>query len=147
MDFNFSKEQFIEWTTEGYPLPLSSVLTVEALFDSLTEFINLNDNKFTAEVYQGTVNIYEEHEDIIMTVVYKNDRVVMLTDINDQNVDDQSFSVLTRQKILGQACIGVITFCQTMSSFFVTDDLINEKNAKNKTNKMSGVENAWLLND
>ena len=147
MDLNFSKEQFIEWTTEGYPLPLSNLLTRQALFDSLAEFVNLNDNKFTAEVYQDTVNIYEEHENIIMTVVYKNDRVVMLTDINDQNVDEQSFALLTRQKILGQACVGVITFCKTMSNLFKTADLIKDKTTKNKTNKKLNVENAWLLND
>jgi hypothetical protein len=147
MDLNFSKEQFIEWTTEGYPLRLSSNLTIEVLFDSLAEFVNLNENKFTAEVYQDTVNIYEEQENIIMTVVYKNNRVVMLTDINDQNVDEQSFAILTRQKILGQACVGVITFCQTLSSFFMTDDLIKEKATQSKKFNNTNVQVAWMLSN
>lgn len=147
MDFNFSKEDFIEWTTKGYPLELSATLTKETLLDSLTDFVNFNDNKFSAEFYQDIVNIYEENEDLIMSVVYKNGRVIMLTDINDQNVDEQTFSLLTRQKILGQACLGVITFCQTLSSFFETGVDLKDNEQKKEEKVKSNIQVAWLLND
>ena len=113
--FNFSKEQFIEWTTKGYPIQFSELMSKESFLSSLSEFVNFNDNSFFSDMSENMVNIYSKPDDLVLSVIYQNDRVVMLSAINDEEVEEEVFSNLEKQKIIGHACVGVITFCQTMS--------------------------------
>ena len=46
---NFSKEQFIEWTTKGYPVKFNEKMTKEKFFNGLNDYINFNDNEFYSE--------------------------------------------------------------------------------------------------
>lgn len=120
---NFSKEQFIEWTTEGYPFQFNDIITKEKFFEGLTEFINQNENDFYATSEENTINVYEDIFGLVMTVKHENERIILLTDINsNEDISPDSEEFLEKQHVLGDACLGVITFCQCMEDFFKIAD-------------------------
>ena len=46
---NFSKEQFIEWTTIGYPIQFNENINQKKFFEGMNDYINFNDNEFYSE--------------------------------------------------------------------------------------------------
>lgn len=115
---NFSKEQFVEWTTKGYPLEFNSIITEEKFFSGMEEFINFNDNDFKAEKIENSVIVYDKYGEEILKAIYNGQRVLFLTIVIDDGVDKHSEAFLFQQKELGEIFLGVITFCQCMEDFF-----------------------------
>jgi len=116
---NFSKEQFIEWTTKGYPLVFNDKITQTKFFDSLNDYINFNDNDFYSEIEAGLINVYKDSE-IIASITYDElkERLVILTLINtEDSITAESDVFLLKQKDLGDICLGIITFCQCMDEY------------------------------
>ena len=115
---SFSKEQFIEWTTKGYPLKFNENITKDKFFQSLSDFINFNDNEYFSEELDEVINIYKGSETIAsIKYNYQDERLVILTLINSGETTSESEEFLMRQKDLGEVCFGVITFCQCMDQY------------------------------
>lgn len=116
----FSKEQFIEWTTTGYPFKFNEIVTKEMFFQGLGDFINQSENSFVASTEDHEVNVYDDIFGLVMTVNYSDEKVNLLTDINsNDNILPDSEEFLEKQQCLGDVCVGVITFCQCMEDFFI----------------------------
>jgi hypothetical protein len=138
----FSKEQFIEWTTVGYPFQFNETITKEKFFEGLVSFINQNENDFYANsLEEDLINIYEDSFGVIMSVKYEDNRIVLLTVINsDEEVLPDSESFLEKQHVLGDVCLGVITFCQCMEEFF---DVVD--NTPGALKEEQNYSNPWPL--
>lgn len=116
---NFSKEQFIEWTTKGYPVKFNEKMTKEKFFNGLNDYINFNDNEFYSEKEGEFIEVYKDSE-IIASIKYDyvEERLVILTLINtDNSITENSEIFLNQQKDLGEICLGIITFCQCMDQY------------------------------
>lgn len=116
---NFSKEQFIEWTTKGFPIKFNNRMPKEKFLESLSEYVNFNDNDFYSEFDEEDVHIFKNSVNLA-TVKYDNlsGRLVILTIINDDDeITKDSDTFLSQQKDLGDICLGIITFCQCMEEY------------------------------
>ena len=118
---NFSKEQFIEWTTIGYPIQFNENINQKKFFEGMNDYINFNDNEFYSEfnavIDTSMLDVYKGSE-IIASIKYDGSRVVILTIINnDETITKESSKFISQQKDLGEVCLGVITFCQCMNLY------------------------------
>ena len=142
---NFSKEQFIEWTTTGYPFVFNEIVTKEMFFLGLGDFINQSENGFVAATEDHEVNVYDDTFGLIMTVNHSDEKVNLLTDINSNNdITPDSEEFLEKQHCLGDVCVGVITFCQCMKEFFVQGKPTKEGLIK-LSSKVKEVSDPWPL--
>lgn len=121
----FSKDQFIEWTTKGFPIEFNGKITKEYFLESLSEYVNFNDNDYYSEYDDEDVYIFKNSVNLA-TVKYDNmsKRLVILTIINDDDeITKDSDIFLSQQKDLGEICLGIITFCQCMEEHVLCNTL------------------------
>ena len=142
---NFSKEQFIEWTTTGYPFKFNEIVTKEMFFLGLGDFINQSENGFVAATEDHEVNVYDDIFGLIMTVNHSDERINLLTDINsNNNILPDSEEFLEKQQCLGDVCVGVITFCQCMEEYFIQGKTTKKEVIK-LASKIKEVSEPWPL--
>ena len=116
---NFSKEQFIEWTTKGYPIQFNENVNQQKFFEGMNDYINFNDNEFYSEfnVEEDMIDVFKGSE-VIASIKYDGSRIVILTLINtDESITTDSKKFIDQQKDLGEICLGIITFCQCMDEY------------------------------
>lgn len=116
MKSSFTKEEFINWTTKGYPLKLEC--EVEEFMIMFAHYVNNNTSSsnfigYITEDYKEVHMTYDNN--LILTVAYdvEDNKVIMLTGINEETSDRYSkdLNEFEVKKCLGEACIGVIVFC------------------------------------
>jgi|TARA_R110002020_G_scaffold756_5_gene3838 hypothetical protein len=89
----FSREELMEYLTNGIPTPVSAMYdtkTSQFYFTELTSFINTADNEYSAVItgkYQVTVSI-DEIECVILTLVDQN--VVFFMAPNSPEAEDMT---------------------------------------------------------
>ena len=74
---------------------------------------------FYSEEELDVINIFKGSE-VFATIKYnyEDERLLILTVINsDDSVTPESESFLSKQKDLGDICLGIITFCQCMDQY------------------------------
>ena len=118
-DLNMTKEQFIEWTTEGFPIYLENPEDFMVLF---ADYVNKSDNYFTAFLEESFEKVHINlHQNNLLSIAYreKDKKIVMLTEINEKNTESgyigefkTDLNEYELKKYLGEACMGVIVFCQ-----------------------------------
>ena len=118
-DLDMTREEFIEWTTVGFPIYLENPSDFMVLF---ADYVNKTDNFFTALIEENLDKVFINLDtNSLLTVEYDAEerRVVMLTQINENNADSgyigefkTDLNEYELKKYLGEACIGVIVFCK-----------------------------------
>lgn len=118
-DLDMTREEFIEWTTVGFPIYLENPQDFMVLF---ADYVNKSENFFTALIEEELDKVYINLDtNALLTVEYKEEekRVVMLTHITEKNADSgfigefkTDLNEYELKKYLGEACIGVIVFCK-----------------------------------
>jgi len=108
-----SKLEFVQFVTEGYPIILKDH-ELNEFYSALNYYINSDDNSFVADHNEEGVTIHAGMKTEICQIVYKNDKITILTAFTeDTEYYSSEFSVEEVRTILAQACHGLIIFIKT----------------------------------
>lgn len=142
-----TKEEFIEWVTEGFPIDIHKVDEAR-LLSLFANYINDSDNEFEAQFMEGD----DENEYYTSIIIYglplalvkynsEKKKIIIVTSINENNSDTYSrgFNEYEIKKYLGDACLGVIVFFKNfkllsgtlgLPNGFKGDKYLSESNVK-----------------
>ena len=108
-----SKNEFIQFITEGYPLELSDQEKQE-FYSAFTFYVNSEDNNFVADLTEEGVFVHAGMKTEMCQVKYEDGKIIILTAFNEGDEDFSSeFSAIECRTILAQACHGIVTFTKT----------------------------------
>jgi len=131
-NFSFTKAQFIEWTTEGYPLTFNEENTLEDFLILFADYINKSENDFESFITESFDEVFIKYDrTLVATVKYDfiNRKVQILTSINEDNCHThREFSEFEIKKLLGDACLGFVLFCKGVDD--VRSDILSQLNKK-----------------
>lgn len=128
---NLSKEEFIEYTTQGYPIDLNqSIQERDDFFFLLNKYINDSENEFMSQFSnedEGIV-IFAGDRTEVCKVNYENDRITVYTSAHDINTSFSSgeFNEEETKIILGNAFLGIFTFCKIFEHAVLGKNKIKE---------------------
>ena len=141
-----SKNEFIQFITEGFPLELSSQ-EKEEFYSAFTFYVNSDDNDFVADLTDSGVTVHAGMRTEICKVTYKDNKIVILTafEEGDENFSTE-FSALECRTILAQACHGIVTFTKTYA--IATGKLVNNApniNIDKLVGDNSNLYKPWIM--
>jgi hypothetical protein len=131
-NFSFTKEQFIEWTTEGFPLVFNEENKLEDFLVLFADYINKSENDFESFITDTFDEVFIKYDrTLVATVKYNfiNRKVQILTSINEENSHlHREFSEFEIKKLLGDACLGFVLFCKGVDD--VRSETLSQLNKK-----------------
>ena len=108
-----SKNEFIQFITEGFPLELSEQEKQE-FYSAFNFYVNSDDNDFVADLTEEGVFVHAGMKTEICQVKYSDGKIIILTSFNDgDEYFSSEFSAEECRTILAQACHGIVTFTKT----------------------------------
>jgi len=119
-----SKNEFIQFITEGFPLNLSEQETQE-FYSAFTFYVNSDDNDFVADLNEESVFVHAGMKTEICQIKYDKGKIMILTAFNEgDECFSSEFSAEECKVILAQACHGIVTFTKTYA--IATGKLTND---------------------
>jgi len=108
-----SKLEFLQFVTEGFSIVLEGN-EINEFYSALNYYVNSDDNAFVADQNEEGVSIHAGMKTEICQVVYKNDKITILTSFTeDSEYYSPEFSTDEVRTILAQACHGIVIFTKT----------------------------------
>lgn len=121
-----SKNEFIQFITEGFPLVLNDQ-EKEEFYSAFNFYVNSDDNDFVADLTDEGVFIHAGMKTEMCQVKYSDGKIMILTAFNENDEHYSSeFSAQECKTILAQACHGIVTFTKTYA--IATGKLLNTAN-------------------
>ena len=106
-----SKNEFIQFITEGFPLNLSEQETQE-FYSAFTFYVNSDDNDFVADLNEESVFVHAGMKTEVCTVTYEKGSVIIRSWlVNPNQASTKEFEPNEEISVLGYACLGVLYFC------------------------------------
>lgn len=119
-----SKNEFIQFITEGFALDLSEQEKQE-FYSAFTFYVNSDDNDFVADLTEEGVFVHAGMKTEMCQVKYSDGKIIILTAFNDgDEYFSSEFSAEECRTILAQACHGIVTFTKTYA--IATGKLTND---------------------
>lgn len=115
-----TKEQFIEWTTQGYPMKFNEDNTLKDFLILFADFVNQSENDFESFIADSFEKVFVQYDrQLIATITYDvvSSKILILTGFDQDNMDDNRiFNQFELKRLLGDVCLGVIFFCRSMET-------------------------------